>query len=363
MPMYIFSYFKNFFRSQNPFHGTLKGNNQYGIKVVGIKHYLQSIEKKLQRRNSFYQVLLISDDNNIYDKNAVKVVLEDETIGHLEKKTALMLREYIQSLGYRYFEATCSAKIQQVSDGSIIDIWLDLPPDIFSHFLETKNISNQFIFQHECTNFKNMKLNVNDTLDFWSPNGESIIYLFAPNTNFGNGNLGHLPRNIESIIWAKLNLNYDVELKIVDIDLKSNKIIIMVNCNHFDLVPLDDKELYELEFKKISKKYNPKKTYMMGTQAEDLNVGQLEINDILLLKDFDIRDMIEKKINNSCYFQFLKDENIVCETVDYIYAEDWEKIMRRYINKQTVKFKIIAKYRSLHYGKNTSFVKLEILFS
>ena len=101
---------------------------------------------------------------------------------------------------------------------------------------------------------------------------------------------------------------------------------------------------------------------MLETQIEDLAVVQLEINDILVLNDFDIKDMIEKKIHNSCYFQFLKEGNIVAETVDYIYAEDWEKIMRRYVNQQVLKFKIIDKYKSLHYGKDTSFVKLEILF-
>ena len=106
---------------------------------------------------------------------------------------------------------------------------------------------------------KNIKLNINDTLDFWSPDGESIIYLFAPNTSFGDGNLGHLVRDIELIIWAKINLNYDVELKIVDIDLKVNKVTIMVSCTQYNLVTLDDDELYESEWKKISKKYNPKK--------------------------------------------------------------------------------------------------------
>lgn len=360
--MRIVSYFKQVFCQKKSFYGILEGNNQYKIKVVGINHYEQLIRKKLQRRESFYKVVLVSDENNFYDKNAVKVVFDGDMIGHLEKKMALMFRKYMQSLGYKYFEATCSAQILQVSDGSVLDVWLDLPSNVFSYFLDSKNISNQFIFQHECKNLKNIKLNINDTLDFWSPDGESIIYLFAPNTSFGDGNLGHLVRDIELIIWAKINLNYDVELKIVDIDLKVNKVTIMVSCTQYNLVTLDDDELYESEWKKISKKYNPKKTYMLETQIEDLAVVQLEINDILVLNDFDIKDMIEKKIHNSCYFQFLKEGNIVAETVDYIYAEDWEKIMRRYVNQQVLKFKIIDKYKSLHYGKDTSFVKLEILF-
>mgnify|MGYP003589554355 CR=1 FL=1 len=58
--MRIVSYFKQVFCQKKSFYGILEGNNQYKIKVVGINHYEQLIRKKLQRRESFYKVVVSS---------------------------------------------------------------------------------------------------------------------------------------------------------------------------------------------------------------------------------------------------------------------------------------------------------------
>jgi hypothetical protein len=70
----------------------------YEVDVVGESHYQEALERICGGRTEDSQqvevkALLIPDDNNPHDSEAVRVDIQDETVGYLDRETARSYRE------------------------------------------------------------------------------------------------------------------------------------------------------------------------------------------------------------------------------------------------------------------------------
>lgn len=84
-------------------YGHFESTMCFKIEAVGTSHYRSRISKLAQnpvgkRALSFFIAYLVLDDKNRYDSNAVKVVIQGETVAHLSREYAKLYRSYIKDL-------------------------------------------------------------------------------------------------------------------------------------------------------------------------------------------------------------------------------------------------------------------------
>lgn len=116
----------------------LVGDGSYGVEVVGESNYMASFEKICGRRtadciNRKTEAHLTLEDDNRFDKHAVRVSIEGYTVGHLPRAVARDFRRAVIGVGLdgsTVFE--CGAHIRGGWDRGIgrqgdYGVWLDLP--------------------------------------------------------------------------------------------------------------------------------------------------------------------------------------------------------------------------------------------
>lgn len=136
--MGIFSFIFGNKRSGNgaaPLPEKLCGNGSFPCEVVGESNYDANIAKALGGKtpdgfnDHEIQAVLVLDDNNPYDANAVAVHINGQMSGHLPRKAAQGLRSAVSGTGSKAF--TCAASVRGGWDRGNGDvgnfgIWLDL---------------------------------------------------------------------------------------------------------------------------------------------------------------------------------------------------------------------------------------------
>lgn len=76
----------------------------YKVKAVGTSYHREAIESIAQNPNGLRSLALctaylIPEDDNPYDSNAVRVVIDNKTVGHLARDYAQTYRSYFSELG------------------------------------------------------------------------------------------------------------------------------------------------------------------------------------------------------------------------------------------------------------------------
>lgn len=116
----------------------LVGNGAYAVEIVGDGSYLASFEKICGRRtadclNRKTHAHLTLEDDNRFDRQAVRVSIEGLTVGYLPRAAARELRHAAVGVGLggaTVFE--CAAHIRGAWDAGRrkqgnYGVWLDLP--------------------------------------------------------------------------------------------------------------------------------------------------------------------------------------------------------------------------------------------
>ena len=113
------------------------GPGDYLIEVVGESHYQANLaricgKRKEDGEDKIIQAVLILENSNPYDKNAVRVDIRGLTVGYLSRKHAIQWRIALKQLGHRQAAGVCSANIrggwdQGNGDQGFYGVWLDLP--------------------------------------------------------------------------------------------------------------------------------------------------------------------------------------------------------------------------------------------
>lgn len=94
----------------------IPGPQTYQVDMVGESFYQDNIESICGGRqpdgvNQLVQAVLIPEDDNPYDKKAVKICINGKQVGHLSKEDARKYRKYLKKYNLEGRMCSCNAKI------------------------------------------------------------------------------------------------------------------------------------------------------------------------------------------------------------------------------------------------------------
>ncbi len=95
----------------------VEGNEEFKLPVVGEFHYQSTFEEICGPRteegeNRVVTAVLILDNTNRYDNNAVRVEVEGKTVGYLSRSDASTFRTRLQNERVTAQHFTCKANIR-----------------------------------------------------------------------------------------------------------------------------------------------------------------------------------------------------------------------------------------------------------
>jgi len=95
---------------------TFYGESTYNQEIVGESFYQNKLKRiaggyKEHGHELIVDAILINDNFNKYDKNAVAVTINKRIVGHLSKSEAQHYRSYMNSIGHSKKNAKCKAII------------------------------------------------------------------------------------------------------------------------------------------------------------------------------------------------------------------------------------------------------------
>lgn len=115
------------------------GPGTYDVDVVGESRYQDALEKICGGRTEHAQRLeveafLVPEDDNPYDSKAVRVYIQDQTVGYLDREFARSFREKMKEIGLTGVAAKCGAIIvggwdRGEGDRGHFGVKLDLPKE------------------------------------------------------------------------------------------------------------------------------------------------------------------------------------------------------------------------------------------
>lgn len=127
-----------FGRRQVLVEANLPGPGLFAIDVVGELQYQHAIEVAAGGRtedgcNTLVDAILILDDSNPHDNQAVQVRIDGRVVGYLSRENARNYRRELGAIGHPTITARCQAKIvggwdRGPDDRGYFGVKLDLPP-------------------------------------------------------------------------------------------------------------------------------------------------------------------------------------------------------------------------------------------
>ena len=113
------------------------GPGTYDVDVVGESHYQDALEdicggRAEDSQRLVVEAFLVPEDDNPHDSAAVRIDIQDETVGYLDRTTARSFREQMAEVGASGMAAKCNAIIvggwdRGGGDRGHFGVKLDLP--------------------------------------------------------------------------------------------------------------------------------------------------------------------------------------------------------------------------------------------
>ena len=94
----------------------IPGPGTFAFNIVGESNYQDALielvkHKKEANENLIFKASLLYESENPYDSNAIKVEIERQTVGYLNRENAKFYRLQMTELGYEGYVVTCAAKV------------------------------------------------------------------------------------------------------------------------------------------------------------------------------------------------------------------------------------------------------------
>lgn len=115
------------FSKRQSVRGELTPQGRFDLEVVGESHYQPALRAEAGRGEVRHKcrALLVLEDGNPYDDQAVRVDVGARTVGYLSRRNARIYRRLINDLG----NLECDAVIVGGGKGRSLGIWLDVTID------------------------------------------------------------------------------------------------------------------------------------------------------------------------------------------------------------------------------------------
>jgi hypothetical protein len=115
------------------------GPGTYDVDVVGESHYQGALESICGGRSEDghrlkVEAFLVPENDNPHDSKAIRVYIQDRTVGYLDRETARSFREEMAQIGMSGVAAKCRAIIvggwdRGSGDRGHFGVKIDLPTD------------------------------------------------------------------------------------------------------------------------------------------------------------------------------------------------------------------------------------------
>lgn len=116
---------------------TLPGSGKYAFDIVGEASFQEELEeicgeKTEEGYSEIVEAIIIHEDDNPYDEQAVRVDIEGYTVGYFNRESARNYRAQLKNMGYEGMTTKCSAMIvggwnRGGGDTGKFGVKLDLP--------------------------------------------------------------------------------------------------------------------------------------------------------------------------------------------------------------------------------------------
>jgi hypothetical protein len=109
----------------------LHGNGRFEVGAVGESHYQDALLSIVGARHGYVVIEthaeLSCEDDNAFDRNAVRVMIEGKLVAYLSREVALAYRRIIHNAGFGEAIGRCQAKIYGGSAAKpSYGVWLDI---------------------------------------------------------------------------------------------------------------------------------------------------------------------------------------------------------------------------------------------
>ncbi len=115
----------------------LKGDGGFDLEIVGESNYVKNLKKicggySKDGSHKKDKAELHYENNNSYDKQAIRVDINGKTVGYLTPEDARLYRKKIKKTGHEGITILCNAVIVGgkkigLFDKTDFSVWLDLP--------------------------------------------------------------------------------------------------------------------------------------------------------------------------------------------------------------------------------------------
>jgi hypothetical protein len=264
----------------------LSGSGTYSLDIVGESNYQSALEnisggRTDESQRMIVEAVLVPEDDNPRDKNAIRVDIEGMTVGYLSRENARQYRKKRKEAGYSGIAARCSAMIlggwdRGIGDKGHFGVKLDLPAE-YQGPNDSKELSkaSEFIFTIDQSNALELsQAKIGDYVNLWAPDdAPTVIRIYRRSTLGGRGRLGLVPKRYARLIANHMASELPVETEILEITTSS----CTIRCR---LVPAEEvKEERDKEEQKLrgelNRPYRPRKPVEFSVDAKSysLKVG------------------------------------------------------------------------------------------
>jgi hypothetical protein len=205
--------------SVNPLHSGLSptSTGKFHVSVVGVTFHQEALQiicgnKREEGVPIYKQAIMIPENDNPEDPNAVRIDIGGETIGHLSRRKATVWRGKMIS-EKRSGEVMCLSQIvwdrgyiAEGSYGVLLDIDLSLPDSRIEPGSAGKiSVSSEQpdhieFFVNQLNRFELSHCKVGDPVGLWDVPGTKDIFIYRNGTGFGEGKIGICPEDVCKII-------------------------------------------------------------------------------------------------------------------------------------------------------------------
>jgi len=192
----------------------LSSGGTFPLEVVGESHYQDALERisggrTYESQEKIVEAVLVHDDGNPYDNQAIRVDIQGQAVGHLSRESARQFRKKMLETGYSRIKASCAAKIvggweREEFDKGDFGVKLDLPSDYFqvSDAVVPKDNNEKDIASTEGLTFDVSypdqevlsECRIGEYVKFWrKPDDQKKIYVYREGSIGGTGRVGFVP--------------------------------------------------------------------------------------------------------------------------------------------------------------------------
>jgi hypothetical protein len=201
--------------SVNPLYSALSptSTGTFNVAVVGVYFHQEILQKICGNKREegvpiYKQAMLVPENDNPEDANAVRVDIEGETVGHLSRRNATlwrskMISENRSGVVMRPAEIVWDkGYVAEGSYGVLLDLDLSLPdskiePGSAGRVWESPSQPDHIEFLVDQLNRVELsRCKVGAPVNLWDATGTREIFIYRQGTDFGEGKIGICPDEV-----------------------------------------------------------------------------------------------------------------------------------------------------------------------